>query len=92
MTPDHVSHSQAANVFMLGVGSVVAVTLSAYIGRAPVPFWFVTAAFVTTGWAAGAGSFESFMAARILSGLFLPVASAGGLTFINDMLFFHERV
>ena len=77
---------------MLGVGAVFAVTLSAYFGRAPILFWFVTAAFATAGWAAGANSFESFMAARILNGLFLPAASAGGLMFINDMFFFHERV
>ena len=34
--------------------------------------------------------FHSFMAARILKGLFSIVASAGGLMFIKDMFFFHK--
>ncbi|KAJ9605984.1 hypothetical protein H2200_009833 [Cladophialophora chaetospira] len=91
ITPDHVNHSQAGNVFMLGPGSVAAVTLSSYFGRAPVLFWFLIMASVTAGWAAGAGSFESFMAARILNGFFASVASGGGLMYINDLFFFHER-
>lgn len=76
---------------MFGVGAVFAVTLSSYFGRAPILFWFVAITFATAGWAAGSGSFEAFMAARILNGFFASVASAGGLMYINDLFCFHER-
>ena len=38
-----------------------------------------------------ATGFESFMAARILNGFFSTVAQGGGLMFIQDMFYFHER-
>ena len=77
---------------MLGAGGVVVVTLAAYFGRLPILFWFLVMALVTAIWCAAAQSFESFMAARILSGFFSTVAQGGGLMFINDLFFFHERV
>ncbi|KAH6720085.1 major facilitator superfamily domain-containing protein [Leptodontidium sp. MPI-SDFR-AT-0119] len=91
MTPDTVNHSQVGNVFMLGVGGVVAVTLSAYFGRYPVLFWFIVLAVGTAAWCAAAETFPSFMAARILNGFFSTVAQGGGLMFIKDMFFFHEH-
>ncbi|KAK3312031.1 major facilitator superfamily domain-containing protein [Apodospora peruviana] len=91
MTPDEVNHSQAGNVFMLGVGGVVAVMLSAYFGRLPVSFWFILLATATAAWCAGATSFESFMAARILNGFFSTIMQVVGLIFINDVFFFHEK-
>jgi len=48
-------------------------------------------ATATAIWCAAAQSFESFMAARILNGFFSTVAQGGGLMFIYDMFFFHER-
>jgi MFS family permease len=86
-----VNHSQAGNVFMLGSGGLFAVVCSAYFGRLPVVFWFMTVAVATAAWCAGATTFESFMAARILNGFFSTVTQAGGLMFIQDMFFFHER-
>ena len=77
---------------MLGAGGVLAVMLAAYFGRAPVLFWFLVVALATAIWCAAAQTFESFMAARILSGFFSTVAQGGGLMFINDLFFFHERV
>lgn len=77
---------------MLGAGGVIVVALAAYFGRAPVLFWFLVFALVTAIWCAAAQTFESFMTARILSGFFSTVAQGGGLMFINDMFFFHERV
>lgn len=74
MSPDQVNHSQVGNVFMLGAGGVVAVALSAYFGRYPVLFWFIVLAVATSAWCAGATTFESFMAARILNGFFSTVA------------------
>jgi MFS family permease len=91
MTPDHVNHSQVGNVFMLGAGGVVVVALSAYFGRLPVLFYFMVLATATAIWCAAAETFESFMAARILNGFFSTVAQGGGLMFIFDMFFFHER-
>ncbi|KFY12347.1 hypothetical protein V492_03928 [Pseudogymnoascus sp. VKM F-4246] len=91
MTPDEVNHSQVGNVFMLGAGGVVAVTLSAYFGRYPVLFYFIALAVGTAAWCAAATTFPSFMAARILNGFFSTVAQGGGLMFIKDMYFFHEH-
>jgi MFS family permease len=90
-TPDYVNHSQAGNVFMLGAGGVVVVMLSAYFGRLPVVFWFMIVSTATAAWCAGATTFESFMAARILNGFFSTVSQSGGLMFIKDIFFFHEQ-
>jgi hypothetical protein len=78
MSQDQVNHSQVGNVFMLGAGGVVAVALSAYFGRYPILFWFIVMAVATSAWCAGAQSFESFMAARILNGFFSTVAQGVG--------------
>ncbi|AEO71904.1 uncharacterized protein THITE_2124783 [Thermothielavioides terrestris NRRL 8126] len=91
MTPDYVNHSQAGNVFMLGAGGVVVVMLSAFFGRLPVVFWFLLISTATAAWCAGATSFESFMAARILNGFFSTVCQSGGLMFVKDIFFFHEQ-
>ena len=91
MTPDQVNHSQAGNVFMLGAGGIFIVILSAYLGRLPVMFWFLIVSTATAAWCAGAKTFESFMAARILNGFFSTVAQVSGLMFIQDMFYFHER-
>ncbi|KAK0613214.1 major facilitator superfamily domain-containing protein [Immersiella caudata] len=90
-TPDTVNHSQAGNVFMLGAGGVVVVLLSAYFGRMPIVFWFLLASTATAAWCAGATSLDSFTAARILNGFTSTVSQAGGLMFIQDIFFFHER-
>ena len=69
----------------------LAVIFAAYIGRLPVVFWYMVVAVATAAWCAGAKTFESFMAARILNGFFSTVAQVGGLMYIQDMFFFHER-
>ncbi|KAL2211398.1 MFS general substrate transporter [Sarocladium strictum] len=91
MSPDTVNHSQVGNVFMLGAGGIFVVALSAWAGRLPVLFYFLIVATATAAWCAAAKTFESFMAARILNGFFSTVAQGGGLMFIFDMFFFHER-
>ena len=91
LSPDTINHSQAGNVFMLGVGGVFVVVLSAYFGRLPVMFWFTLTAVWTAVWCTAATTFDSFMAARILNGTFVTVAQGGGLMFIKDMFFFHEH-
>ncbi|MDI1488690.1 MAG: hypothetical protein OHK93_007966 [Ramalina farinacea] len=91
MNPDTINHATVGNVFMVGAGGVIVVALAAYFGRLPVFFWFTLFAFVTAAWCAGATSFESFMAARILNGFISTVAQGGGLMLIEDMFFFHEH-
>jgi hypothetical protein len=70
---------------------VLVVILSAYFGRLPVVFWFLLGSTATAAWCAGATTFESFMAARILNGFFSTVSQAGGLMFLKDIFFFHEH-
>ena len=91
MSPDTVNHSQVGNVFMLGAGGIFVVALSAWAGRLPVLFYFLVLATATAAWCAAATTFESFMSARILNGFFSTVSQGGGLMFIFDMFFFHER-
>ena len=74
MTQDHVNHSQVGNVFMLGAGGLFLITLAAYFGRLPTLFWFTLTGVWTAAWCAGAKTFESFMAARILNGFFSTVS------------------
>ncbi|KAJ4983007.1 hypothetical protein SVAN01_11502 [Stagonosporopsis vannaccii] len=91
ISEDTVNHSQVGNVFMLGAGGIFVVALSAWAGRLPILFYFLVVATATAAWCAAATTFESFMAARILNGFFSTVAQGGGLMFIFDMFFFHER-
>jgi hypothetical protein len=78
LTPDHINHATAGNVFMLGAGGIFVVWLSAYFGRLPVLVFFQSLNLATTAWSGSATSFDSFMAARILHGLFATVAAAVG--------------
>lgn len=64
---------------MLGAGGVVVVALAAYFGRLPVLFWFTFTAVWTAAGCAGSGTFQSFMAFRILNGFFSTVAQGGGI-------------
>ncbi|KAK5076937.1 hypothetical protein LTR64_005583 [Lithohypha guttulata] len=91
ITPDTVNHATAGNTFMLGVGGIATVWLSAYLGRLPILTWFTVIAAATAIWSAAAGTFESYMASRILNGFFVVAAAGGGLMWINDAFFFHER-
>lgn len=79
ISPNEVNHSTAGNTFMLGVGGIATVWLSAYLGRLPIIFWFTLVAGATAIWSAAAGSFESYMASRILNGFFVVAAAGGGL-------------
>lgn len=74
MSEDSVNHSTVGNLFMIGAGGIFTVAFAAYFGRLPIFFWFTVIAFATAAWCAGAGSFNSFMTARILNGFFSTVA------------------
>lgn len=91
ISPNVVNHATAGNTFMLGIGGIATVWLSAYFGRLPVLFYFTIIAAATAIWSAAAGTFESYMASRILNGFFVVAAAGGGLMWINDVFFFHER-
>ncbi|KKY21679.1 putative mfs transporter [Phaeomoniella chlamydospora] len=91
ISPNTVNHATAGNTFMLGVGGLTVVWLSAWLGRLPVMFWAQVLATATAAWAAAASSFESYMAARILNGLFCVSAAGGGLMWIKDIWFYHEH-
>ncbi|KAL8659274.1 MAG: hypothetical protein Q9202_007192, partial [Teloschistes flavicans] len=91
MSEDSVNHSTVGNLFMIGAGGIFTVAFAAYFGRLPIFFWFTVIAFATAAWCAGAGSFNSFMTARILNGFFSTVAQGGGLMVIKDMFFLHEH-
>jgi predicted MFS family arabinose efflux permease len=75
-----VNQALVGNLFMLGAGGIFVVALAAYFGRLPVLFWFSVLSFVTAAWSAGAKSFRSFEAARILHGFFSTVAQSVSLT------------
>ncbi|EXJ96422.1 hypothetical protein A1O1_01548 [Capronia coronata CBS 617.96] len=91
ISPDEVNHATAGNTFMLGVGGLLTVWLSAYFGRLPVLFWFGCASAGTAAWAAAAQTFQSYMASRILNGLFCVAAAGGGLMWIKDVFFWHSH-
>lgn len=76
---------------MLGAGGIFVVALAAYFGRLPVLFWFTVTAVWTAAGCAGSSTFESFMAFRILNGFFSTVAQGGGVMFVKDLFFVHER-
>ncbi len=74
MSEDTVNHANVGNVIMIGVGGLFAVAFAAFFGRLPVFFWFSVLSFATAAWCAGAGSFNSFFAARLLNGFFSNVS------------------
>jgi hypothetical protein len=76
ITVEEVSHSLAGNVFMLGMGGLATVILSAYFGRLPVLFWFTAANLVSAIWCASVRTFPAFEAGRIVNGFFSTVAQA----------------
>jgi hypothetical protein len=71
------------NILCLAPSSLATVVLSNYFGRLPPLFFFFIIAFAASIWAAAATSFDSFLAARILNGLFGNAAQAGALFWIQ---------
>jgi MFS family permease len=89
--PAMVNRATAGNTFMLGVGGLFTVWMSAYIGRLPVLVYMTVFAAACAIWSAAAGGLDSYTASRILNGFFVVSAAGGGLMWINDVFFFHER-
>ncbi|KAL6713803.1 hypothetical protein ACLMJK_008295 [Lecanora helva] len=91
LSVDTVSHSLAAATMSLAAGGVIAAALSTFFGRLPVLFWLMIISTGTAAWCAGATSYDSFKAARIVNGLFDAVALVSGLIYIQDMFFLHQH-
>lgn len=79
-SPNTIQHTLAGNIFCLGAGGLFSVWLSAYFGRLPILTFFTSMALGTSAWCAAATGYESYMAARILSGFFSIVAQAVGFS------------
>ena len=86
-----INHALVGSQFMIGAGGLVVVTLSAYFGRLPVLFYFLSLSVATAVWCAAATTFDSFMTARILNGFFSSVAQGGGLMWISDLFITIEQ-
>ncbi|KAF2163170.1 hypothetical protein M409DRAFT_57831 [Zasmidium cellare ATCC 36951] len=91
LSENTIQHNLVGNLFCLGMGGLFTVALSSYFGRLPVLLFWQLMALGTGIWCAAAKSFNSFLAARIVNGFFAIAAQAGGLMWINDIFFFHER-
>ncbi|KAI9825357.1 MAG: hypothetical protein M1826_007035 [Phylliscum demangeonii] len=91
LSPTTVQHNLVANIIVLGVFGLIIVAFSNYLGRLPVLLFCLTVSIGTAAWCAAATSFNSFLAARIVNGLFSGVTQSGGLMFIQDIFFFHEH-
>lgn len=83
--------SLAGNVFAIGAGGIIALMLSNYFGNLPILLLFHSLALGTGAWCAGATSLLSFLAARVLNGIFSSVCQSTALMWIKSMFFFHEH-
>src|SRR5271170_2293013 len=81
--------NMSGNIFMLGVGGIIAVPLCQRYGRLPVLFWSMFIAFFITLWCALSQNWIMFLAGRCLPGLTCTTPQIIGLSFIHDMFFFH---
>ena len=79
----------SGNLFCLAAGAIFTVLLSAYFGRLPVLVSFTSIALATSAWCGAATSPNSYLAARLLNGLFSIVAQAVSMplpSIVNDSI------
>jgi len=74
------------NIFSIGACGLIFVALASYFGRLPVTVLFQAIFFATTCWSASATNFKSYLAARIVNGLFCSVGQGGALMWIKDLV------
>ncbi|KAK5125645.1 hypothetical protein LTR85_011919 [Meristemomyces frigidus] len=86
-----VQRAVVGNIFAIGACGLFVVALASYFGRLPVTLVFQGVFFATCAWSAAATSFESYLAARIVNGLFCSVGQGGAIMWIKDLYFFHEH-
>lgn len=79
------------NVLMLGVGNLFWVPLMRVVGKRPVYLLALLMFIATNAWSAEAKSFNSLLAARILSGFAAAAADATVPSLVADLFFVHQR-
>lgn len=89
MTQIAVEKAIVGNIFAIGACGLIVVAFANYFGRLPITLLFQAVFFATCAWSAAARNFESYLAARIVNGLFCSVGQGGALMWIKDMFFFH---
>ncbi|KAH8431081.1 putative MFS transporter [Aspergillus melleus] len=89
---EHVQRAVVGNLFAIGACGLIVVMLVGYFGRMPILLIFQAVMVGTCAWSAAATSFESYLAARIINGLFCSVGQGAALLWVKDMFFFHEHL
>lgn len=74
-----------------GIGGVLAVPVLYFWGRAPVVFWAMVIGVGLQIGIALSPDFTTYYATKAMQGLFNQAALTAGLSFIQDMFFFHEH-
>ncbi|KAL9086707.1 MAG: hypothetical protein Q9165_007026 [Trypethelium subeluteriae] len=75
----------------LAISGFYIITFSNYFGRLPTLFFFQCVTIGTAAWEATATSYNSFLGARVVNGLFTGAGQAQVLLWIKDMYYFHEH-
>lgn len=91
MTQAAVQRAVVGNIFAIGACGLFFVAFANYFGRLPVTLVFQAVFLATTAWSGAATSFKSYLAARIMNGLFCSVGQGGAIMWIKDLFFFHEH-
>ena len=86
------AYRSAGNIFSIGACGLFFVALTNYFGRLPVTLLFQIVFFATCAWSAAATGFKSYLAARIVNGLFCSAGQGGALMWIKDIWFFHGMI
>lgn len=86
-----VQRAIVGNIFSIGACGLIFVALASYFGRLPMALIFQAVFFGTCAWSAAATTFDSYLAARIVNGLFCSIGQGGALMWIKDMYFFHGK-
>ncbi|KAJ6113376.1 major facilitator superfamily domain-containing protein [Penicillium sp. IBT 18751x] len=86
-----ISAVQGGTIAAIAVGSLLFNSLAVKYGKRPVYLGTTLGLMVSCFWAAGAKSFESFVAARVFCGLCMAPMEALVPASISDIWFVHER-
>ena len=90
--PDTNSSVQTSALLLtLGFANLITVPMAVCYGRRSAYLWSMVVTLVTTLWAAGTKSYNSFLAARILMGVGTAGIETLGAVTITDVFFLHER-
>jgi MFS family permease len=85
------SYLLTVNLLFLGLGNLFWIPLSEKIGKRPVLIVCSGLFFISTIWAAVAGSYGSLLGARIVQGFAASVSEGMGPVIVGDIYFLHER-